>query len=338
MQRVEGVNWSEESYFKNRLILTKGDLDGLTDKQAIILSSFTAEKLGVEVGETLLARLQTVTGQQNVGEFKVIAVVQSSNMSVNMASYTNIDYLNELINLKSGEFQSYNIFLNDMDEIDAQGDILYNAISEKAPVVPRGDDAAQNTEDEAENQERQMRTMFNMMSGSSVDEEPWEGTKYSVMTLNDMMAEVMAAVDVLNIIGLVVFIILIVIIMVGITNTFRMILVERTQEIGTIRAIGMQRGGVRNTILFESLFISLCGTLAGLILSVILSRILSLYSFGTNNPLFIFLNNGRLTFDLVPVSIIFNIIIIAATSLLAAYFPAKKASMLDPAKAIGTHY
>ena len=39
-------------------------------------------------------------------------------------------------------------------------------------------------------------------------------------------------------IGLAIFIILLVITMVGITNTFRMIMIERTQEIGTMRPLG----------------------------------------------------------------------------------------------------
>ena len=76
--------------------------------------------------------------------------------------------------------------------------------------------------------------------------ESWEGTRYSIITLNDMMDQVMSMVSLLDTIGLVIFIILLVITMVGITNTFRMIMLERTREIGTIRAIGMQRKSVRN--------------------------------------------------------------------------------------------
>ncbi|MQY77227.1 MAG: FtsX-like permease family protein [Spirochaeta sp.] len=64
--------------------------------------------------------------------------------------------------------------------------------------------------------------------------------------------------------GLVVFILLLVITMVGITNTFRMIMLERTREIGTMRALGMQRGSVRNIFLSEALFIAIGALYAGL--------------------------------------------------------------------------
>ena len=60
----------------------------------------------------------------------------------------------------------------------------------------------------------------------------------------------------LKTIGLVIFFILLVITMVGITNTFRMILIERTKEIGTMRAFGMQRHVVRNVFLMEALLLS----------------------------------------------------------------------------------
>ena len=148
-----------------------------------------------------------------------------------ISAYTHIKHLNELINLKPGEFQTYNIFLNDMDEIDGQASLLYKALANVSPVVPREEDLSESGEEKQESPGRRMHGMFGMMSGGNEDEEPWEGTKYSLTTLNDMMSEVMAMVDVLNAVGFVVFLVLLLIIMVGITNTFRMILIERTREI-----------------------------------------------------------------------------------------------------------
>ena len=53
MQMIEGVDWDEESYFKERLLLKEGSFAGLNDPQAIILASSTAQKLGIQTGETL---------------------------------------------------------------------------------------------------------------------------------------------------------------------------------------------------------------------------------------------------------------------------------------------
>jgi putative ABC transport system permease protein len=342
MQLIEGVDWDEEAYFKERLLLKEGDLSGLDDPQAIILASGTAEKLGVQRGETILARIRTITGQQNVGEFRVIALSQSTDIIGDLSAYVHMDYLNQLINLKPGEFQNFNIFLNNMQKMDSQAELLYNALAQKAPVYARGEDEEQSQEVNEEEQvsgqgQQMMGSMFGFAMGGE-EEETWQGTKYKLSTLNDMMSHIMAAVDVLNIVGFVVFMILLIITMVGITNTFRMILVERTREIGTVRALGMQREGVRNIFLLEALYISLFGALLGLVLAFMVMGILSAISFGTNHPFFIFLNNGYPTFILGAGSILANILLIACISLLAAYFPARKAARLDPAQALGTHY
>ena len=79
--------------------------------------------------------------------------------------------------------------------------------------------------------EEAVRELFGMVRIEEI--EPWEGIKYQVTTINQIMEPVEAAVSVLRTIGLAIFTILLVITAVGITNTFRMILIERTKEIGT---------------------------------------------------------------------------------------------------------
>jgi putative ABC transport system permease protein len=338
LQKIDGVNWGQESYFKDRLLLAEGDFTNVDDPRAIIISTSAQEKLGIQVGETLLARIQTITGQQNIGEFHVIALARSTDIIGELSAYGNIDYLNDLINLKNGEFQSFNIFLNNMEEMDEQGAALYKALSKKAVVYTRDNELPQGEEDREVKNGQRIHSMFGFGTRGESKEETWEGTKYRLVTLNDMMSQVMDMVNVINTVGFVVFLILLFITMLGITNTFRMILVERTREIGTIRAMGMQRGGVRNIFLLEAFFIALIGTTAGIVLSIIVMWVLSLVSFDMDNPFFIFLNNGRPTFNLAAASIVINILIISMTSLLAALFPAQKAAKLDPAKALGTHY
>jgi putative ABC transport system permease protein len=338
LQKIDGVNWGQESYFKDRLLLKEGDFTNVDDPHAIIISTSAQEKLGIQVGETLLARIQTLTGQQNIGEFHVIALARSTDIIGELSAYVNIDYLNDLINLKNGEFQSFNIFLNNMEEMDEQGAALYKALSKKAAVYQRDNELQQGEEDREVRTGQRMHSLFGFGTSGNSKEETWEGTKYRLFTLNDMMSHVMDMVNVINTVGFVVFLILLFITMVGITNTFRMILVERTREIGTIRAMGMQRGGVRNIFLLEALFIALISTIAGMVLSFIVMGVLSLVSFDIDNPFFIFLNNGRPTFNLAAAGIFINISIIAITSLSAALFPAQKAAKLEPAKALGTHY
>ena len=124
------------------------------------------------------------------------------------------------------------------------------------------------------------------------DEEEWSGLRFRLMTLNDVMKEVQQIVNVLNTAALIILLVLFGIIMVGVTNTFRMVLMERTKEIGTMRAVGMQRGIVRKLFLYEAFFIAVIGVVIGLILAAITMFILMQIYWGLETPAFMLMKNG----------------------------------------------
>jgi putative ABC transport system permease protein len=166
--------------------------------------------------------------------------------------------------------------------------------------------------------------------------ETWEGVRYRVTTLNDMLASVKQIVNVLNGVSLGVLVVLFLIIMVGILNTFRMTMYERIREIGTMRAMGMQQPQVRNMFLLEALFLALGGTVAGLALAALAMGVISLFDLGVNSPLFILLRNGHLSFRVPLLQAVRNLAIIAVLTLVAAWLPARTAARLLPAQALRT--
>jgi putative ABC transport system permease protein len=139
-------------------------------------------------------------------------------------------------------------------------------------------------------------------------------------------------------VGLVVVLILFVIIMVGITNTFRMIIYERTREIGTMRALGLQRGSVRGLFLLEALFLSLGGVALGLAGAFVVGLVLTLINFGMDNQFFVILREGHLSFKVLVPQLIGNVAIVAGLTLVAALVPAGRAAKLDPAHALRKTY
>ena len=153
---------------------------------------------------------------------------------------------------------------------------------------------------------------------------------------NDYLQQVQQIVDVLNSVSIGILLVLFLIIMVGILNTFRIIMYERIREIGTMRSMGMQRSEVRNLFLWEAVFLTLGGVVAGILIALLIMGGVSLWNFGLNSPLFIILKNGHMTFRLPFDRTLFDVVIVAALTLLAAYFPAKNAAKLDPAVALRT--
>ena len=72
-----------------------------------------------------------------------------------------------------------------------------------------------------------------------------------------------------------VFVLIGAIVLFTVSNTMNTAVVERTVEIGTLRAIGLRRAGIRNLFVTEGAVIGLCGAVLGVVLALILSAIVN---------------------------------------------------------------
>jgi putative ABC transport system permease protein len=317
---VYGVDFANETYLPERLAFVSGGMQGMSAKDGFILSEPIAKKLGVEVGDRVLVQMKTYTGQQNVGEFAIAGITADPGILGSTSSYANKPYVNELLNLQPGDYQTFGLYLPSIEGMDKYGNALYESLRTKAQVFSR------------DNKGQEKNFIKAMMSQSK--KETWTGTKYRVLTLNDYLQQVQQIVDVLNSVSLGILLVLFLIIMVGILNTFRIIIYERIREIGTMRSMGMQRGEVRSLFLWEATFLTLGGVVAGIALALLIMGGVSLWNFGLNSPLFIILKNGHMTFRLQLDKTLADILIVAALTLAAAYIPARSAARLDPAVAL----
>ena len=320
-QKIDGIEPEKEENLKERLVLKKGTFDALSsDPRALIISEKVATQLNAAVGDNILVKLTTSTGQVNVGEFILKGISIDPGMMGFSGCYANLEYVNELLNIGRNESTLLGIFLNDFKKIDIEMDRLYTALSQKVNLFERTSD----------------KEGFASLRGGSIEGE-WEGMKYQLLSINDLLSRLNQLSDILNIVGVVVLLILLLIIMVGITNTFRMIIHERIREIGTMRALGMQRDGVRNIFLFEAFFLSLGGAAAGFLAALIIMFCVSLIEFGMG-PLFIVMKNGHFYFNIIPAQVILYFALVAGMTLAAAFIPARKAARIDPAHALRTIY
>lgn len=117
----------------------------------------------------------------------------------------------------------------------------------------------------------------------------------------------------------------------GIVNTMVMSILERTREIGIMKAIGGSDGDVRRIFLIEASAIGCLGGVAGVALGWAVGRIINIganiyiqQQGGTPGNLF------SLPFWLIGGAIVFSIVV----SLLAGSYPAGRAAKLDPIQAL----
>jgi len=318
------VHWDSEPGLLETVEIISGSRESLSDPSVILLPEEAADKLGVEVGESILFRFDTVTGQKNVAEFTVGAVIKDTGSFGISSSYGDIMYFNPLLGLEYDEYQSLNLELYDINSMEQVASILEREIEKIAPLYV-------DEEEESENPGRAM-----MFSGTSSTDERWEGTRFAVATLNDFMDMILQMITILNGIAVGLFLVLLTITMVGLLNTFRMILIERTREIGTMRAVGMLRKNIKRIFLLEALFLALKGAGIGFAVALVGSWGISLISLGEGNPLMIFLQNGHFSMPFLPLETIGVVVLLSLITLLAAWLPAGKAAKLQPADALRT--
>ncbi|MFH8132428.1 MAG: FtsX-like permease family protein, partial [Candidatus Aenigmatarchaeota archaeon] len=118
---------------------------------------------------------------------------------------------------------------------------------------------------------------------------------------------------------------------IGIANTMFMSVVERTRQIGTLKAIGATNFEVMEIFLFESAFIGLLGGLIGIFLGFIASGLIS--ELGIRFLAVGARAQASLTV-ITPELILFGLAFSTFIGILAGILPARRAAHLQPVEAL----
>jgi putative ABC transport system permease protein len=112
----------------------------------------------------------------------------------------------------------------------------------------------------------------------------------------------------------------------GVINTLTMNVIERTREIGMLRATGMTRGQVIRMILAEAGLMGMIGGILGLAYGALLARIILI---GMTS-----MSGYRLDFQMPGSAVLTGIIIALVVSQAAAFLPARRAARTKILEAI----
>jgi ABC-type antimicrobial peptide transport system permease subunit len=134
--------------------------------------------------------------------------------------------------------------------------------------------------------------------------------------------------------GGILVVILLVIVVIGIMNTLAIAIRERTREIGTLRAIGMQRRKVLWLTLLEAGLLGAAGAAAGALGGAGLAALLNAARIAVPEDVQYFLLQDRLHIVVQPASALGFAVLITFVTTVASAWPALHAARLRPITAI----
>ncbi|MFH7903409.1 MAG: ABC transporter permease [Candidatus Aenigmatarchaeota archaeon] len=120
---------------------------------------------------------------------------------------------------------------------------------------------------------------------------------------------------------------------IGISNTMFTSVLERTKEIGILKAIGARKSDILKLFLFESAIIGLIGSAIGCLIGV-------LFSFGIQKLMQTYVTgdftarNTEAIIIIEPISILISLMIGFISGIMAGYFPARRAANLEAIEAL----
>ena len=118
----------------------------------------------------------------------------------------------------------------------------------------------------------------------------------AVMSVNAQLEQLKSLLDAFLVCTYFVLFVFLVIVMIGILNTYRVIVYERTREIGTMRAIGMQASDVKKIFLYEAAALALIASALGFVLGLVTFHFVGLFNLSRVTAAGMFTENGALQY------------------------------------------
>jgi ABC-type lipoprotein release transport system permease subunit len=314
---LSGVDVRKEPGFPRVVRPLEGKLDDLAQPNTMLLFQGQAEKLKVKVGDVITLAAPTSRGVSNTVDVKVVVVARNVGILSAFSAFMERGTLDRLYGINATTTGALQLYLKDPKAAKGVAEELRVSLAQAGWRVMDPDP-----------QPYWMKLM------QTVPSEDWVGQKLDVTTADEEMGQFTQFIDGVRLVSAIVVAVLLVVVLVGIFNTMAIAIRERTREIGTLRAIGMQRRKVLWLFVLETALLGLGGATAGALVGAALAAGLNALGIGVAESMQFFLMQERLHFQLVPGAIAQDVIVFTVAVVLAALPPAFRAARLRPVTAM----
>ena len=314
-RRMVGVEWSLERPVLRDFDFVAGGVPEDGDEAAILISTATARDLGIAVGDALVVSIRSDRGRVNTQDFRVAGIYSEASF-FGYTAYVHRRALNRLREAPPERVNEIGVYLANpgRDEAAAAQSLVAALAAEGLPVF------GVMTEREA----------YRVEASRGRDQ-----LEYGVVTLAAQLAEITDLLGAITIIAGAIMVLFLGIVTVGVSNTWTMVVWERTREIGTLRALGMQRSGTLALFLLEALFLGVAGVILGGGLGLgVLAGVERWIEFEPNAFTTLFLTRGRLAWELPAWGFGGIAALAVAASVFGALRAALRAARVNPVEAL----
>jgi ABC-type lipoprotein release transport system permease subunit len=315
---ITGLDIQREPAFKSALQPISGKLDDLAEPNTIVIFEAQAKRLEVKVGDALTISAQTSRGVANTVDVRVAAIARDIGLLSQFSVFVPNEVIRTLYQLRpdvAGVIQLYlqPRYADDLAQIGARLRKTLEGAGHR--MMPQDG-----------------RPFW--MKFESVTREDWSGQKLDVTTWEDELSFMMWSLNALQGLTAVLMMVLIAIVVTGIMNTLWIAIRERTREIGTLRAIGMQRGGIARLFLFEAAFLGALSGTAGVCLGAFVAFCINLANIKVPLSVQMFLMRDTVSLRIEPSALGAAIGMITFVTAGAALYPSLRAARLKPVDAM----
>lgn len=298
---------------------TPGDFTKLRDRGSILLFVTQAKRLGVQVGDTVTVQTETQGGQTNTIDLQVCCVARDLGLLSSFAVFASTPDLLQLYRLNPDTTGAFWVYLKDIDDAESVMNHYRTLFAEKGYRI----------------MDHVPAPFFFKFDG--VSGEDWTGQKLDFTIWSDEVSFLLWVLTAFDALTWSLSLVLLSIIALGIMNALYVSVRERTQELGTLRAIGMGRFQVMGMVLFEALLLGFGSTLLGALAGSALALVLDAAQLDVGvDAMQVILLADTFHFVVRPAAVAAAVVLLTGLTGLAAAWPALLAARLRPVVAMQT--
>ncbi len=311
---IKGIDFTVEHELFSTMTFQSGSIDEMVGSNGILLSAAIADILEVQTGDSITFMVHTKKQGVNTVELVVKGIFADSSLFGMYTSYMDISCLRNAYKYPEDCINRICITLPKGYDAENLAPMYQEILEKKYPMYPQTNN----------------KQLFYDHRGDM------GYPNYALVTLNANLNEVQILIDAMKLISSFVIIILMIIIIIGVSSTFRVIVIKRINEIGIYKAIGMRYEKIMTMLLTETALLVVAGCIAGFVFAAILCFSAKFINLSFIPAFDIFLSNGVLAPNINIVYFLIISLAVIVTTMLAVYLRIRKSVAIPPCEALAT--